>query len=629
MGRILDAVLKGRSAGELKRTGLGKALRRSGVVPSIEFRRVDALLRRQVPTEAELEEMADVVTAELKTPAGSRRLWGIQAWALVEIETYGGLLGGLRVSGGKTPISLLAATVLKAQRPALIVPAKHKQKTDRAYREWGEHFRLHPGLQIISYNDLSDERWVDWLERYQPDVVILDEAHHLKDAESARGLRFDRFCEKFRPRVIELSGTFWRKEPRDIQALGKWSLGDGSPVPRTYKECEDWGSALNPKAKKPLGPGALLKWCAVGEGEGMYPIESVHDGFGRRLTETPGVIFSSGAGIDVSLTVEAKVIQHPECEAAFTALRTYWEKPDEWRINDAPVRWQAARMLALGFYNTYNPYPPKPWMEARRWWNRLVTYLIRRAQLKSWEGPRIDAELAARNFCLRHPEALAEIELAKRDLTVNGGREERFTGAQIYARWLELEPTWAETAEPVWFSTAILERAEKWGRKHKGLIWTPYKEFGFELARRTGWSYYGDETNACDANGRYIDDAPAHEPAIASVTSVGEGFDLQDKWSENLFPCPMSSGTEWEQALARTHRFGTKADEVSAEVWLTCIENYNSLIGAIAEERATAKATRDPARKLVVADLSLPEESEIKKLGRFARWSEKTLVPDE
>jgi hypothetical protein len=514
-----------------------------------------------------------------------------------------------------TLIALLAPTVLNAVRPVLIVPAKHKGKTDRAYRAMKEHWRLHPGLQIISYEDLSNQAWCEWLEKYQPDVIVGDEAHRLKDGESARGLRFERFYEAYNPAVVWLSGTFWRKSPKDIQSLGAYALRDRSPVPRTYKECDDWASALDPKARKPLGPGALMRWAAEGE--------TVHEAFGRRLTETPGVIFSRGAGVEVSLTVEAKIVNHEASEEHFKALRAYWEKPDGWRINDAPVRHMCARMFGLGFYHTYTPYPPKPWMEARRWWNRLVTYLIRKSQLASWEGPRLDSELQARLWCARFEDELAEIELCHKTLDV----EVRRTGREIRDEWITQEPTWDETAEPVWFSTVVLEKAERWAKRHKGLIWTPFRAFGLELAKRTGLSYYGDDSNATDVNGRSILDAPGGEAAIVSVAGCGEGFDLQDRWSQSLYVSPMSSGQEWEQTLARIHRFGQQADEVSAEVWLTCIENYTSLLGAIAEEQATSKATRDPARKLVVADLDLPDAADIRKLERLARWSERTIIP--
>ena len=88
------------------------------------------MIPRRTPLSPDEEaEQIDLLTNHLRTPGGTMRLRPVQAQALYEMHDYGGLFGPIRVSGGKTLITLLAALVLEAQRPMLIVPAALIEKT--------------------------------------------------------------------------------------------------------------------------------------------------------------------------------------------------------------------------------------------------------------------------------------------------------------------------------------------------------------------------------------------------------------------------------------------------------------------------------------------------------------------
>lgn len=564
---------------------IGKAVRRYGVMATPEFRRIDALPRREWDKEEHLAETVELMTEALRAPGGNQTLFPVQAVALREAHDYRGLIGGLRTGAGKTLCSFLCSVLLEVKRPVLFVPAKLRDKTDADLRDAAVHWRVPEHLQILSYEDLSNVKWCDWLLKYQPDLIVGDEAHKWKHDDTARTIRLERFLEQFpaTPMVL-FSGTFLSKELWDIQRLCEWALHDGSPVPRTWQDCSMWCSALDPKAKTKMAPGALTRWCVGREADSMDGLRSA---VGRRLVQTPGVVLSTGEGVDCGLQIEAHLIDFPECEPAIKALKEDWIKPDDWKIVDAPARWMCEQTLALGFYYIWDPYPPTEWADAHSEWNSLCAELIKdRKNL-------IDSELQAWNACEQSDEQ-----------------------PEIWLRWRDVKDTFKEDKKPVWFSDVQVDRAAVWLEKHKGLCWTQFVAFGERLSERAGVPYY--HLDARDAQGNSIVTAK-RGPAIVSVQTCGEGLNLQDRWYRNLFVSPMSNGAEWEQALARTHRIKQPRDEVLADVWVSSLVNWTNLTGARAVERSVGRLSQDDQRKLIVADWILPEDRAVRRQKGF-RW---------
>ena len=155
---------------------LGKLIRESGVVRSVEFRRIAALPRRDWEKDPHLEELRILLTQHLKKPTGTMELKPNQAAALRDLADYGGLFGPQCCGAGKTLVTLLAPVVLKAQRPLLLVPASVRDQTLRkVLPQMRKHWRLHPMLRVESYTAISLEKNSNLLENYAPDLILADE----------------------------------------------------------------------------------------------------------------------------------------------------------------------------------------------------------------------------------------------------------------------------------------------------------------------------------------------------------------------------------------------------------------------------------------------------------------------
>ena len=124
-------------------------------------------------------------------------LWPNQAAALLECYQCDGLFAPIPVGQGKALISLLIPVILEAKNPVLIVPASLRNQTnDQVIPKMREHWKLHSNLTIIGYSELSQLDNKNILDVVNPDVIVLDEAHYLKNLRSARSKRFFRYLKK-------------------------------------------------------------------------------------------------------------------------------------------------------------------------------------------------------------------------------------------------------------------------------------------------------------------------------------------------------------------------------------------------------------------------------------------------
>lgn len=595
-GKSLDDFAGRRSA----QTRLGRVFRRRGVPNSPELERIGRLPRRRWQDDPELDTLATQLTEWLKTPAGAQVLRPVQAAALQDLHDFGGLFAPIRVGGGKTLLSYLAPTVFGAQRPLLLVPAKLRRKTITEFERLREHWIPHPRLELLSYETLSRSAGWDRLAKINPDLLICDEAHRLKNTHAGCTRKIRRWMRERdgATRMIAMSGTITTRSLRDYWHIIQWCLpGRRCPLPIVWGVVQDWADALDVKVdeKNRLAPGGLLGLAS--DSELLEPTGDFDDQtalarrvFRRRLTETPGVVATEESALGVSLLIDHVKVNpsSPELVKHYERLHRDWITPDGWEISEAMEIWRHSRELACGFYYVWDPRPPEPWIEARRAWKCFVREILK--------GNRtgIDTEFQVAQACKQ-------------------GRLER----GLFDAWVAIRDTFTPNTVARWVDDGMVEAAAGWLEENPGICWVEHVQFGHRLADRTGLPYYANEGRATD--GSYIEEAKG--PVIASIASNSEGRNLQYQWSQNLIVSAPANGRVWEQMLGRTHREGQEADEVSATLALLCIDQYSAFIAAQNDARYIQDTTGQ-SQKLLYADQDLPTP------GDVASWSASPLWRD-
>lgn len=580
---------------------------------SAEFRRIFALPRR--PCEPSVEVAAEL-TAALRTdencpecggrfehsavctirdilPIGLRPLQGM---ALAETYDNGGLLAPIGVGHGKFLMFFLMPGLLGAARPTYICPANLVEDSRRRWEKLSKYWHIAKNIQILSYEWLGLVQGKRELEREGPglpprDLLMLDEVSKVKHKTAARTKRIDRFVKGRRETgggliVAAASGTLTSGSIRDFAHIARWCLPNQCPLPESWHELDLWRRALdddlsvNPLERVSVGP--LLDYAEPAD-EGLPARDIGRAVFRRRLVETPGVVASSEQSLGTSLDIDC--FELPEDAAianAFEDLRATWTLPDGWECIDGLEVSRYAKQLARGYYQVWDPRPPKPWLDARAIWCKFVREVIKQGEY--------DSELDVRQAYGDVPEWL---------------------------QWATVAPTFEPCPVPLWISDAVLSAAAGWldgGSGAGRLLWSSSVPFARRLSEQSGVPYFAE--GGFNSDGVYIEDHDG--PAILSIDANFYGRNLQSKWNENLICTPRSSGELTEQLLGRTHRSGQRADSVSASFALGCREDARSFWAAHSRAH-TIQGLMGGAQKLCYANVVFPPiESVERRPG--ARW---------
>lgn len=528
------------------------------VTNSVEFQRVAGLPRRQIDFATALD-----CTELVRKPGGTKRLFPIQSVALAEAARMNGLFGIIRCGGGKTLLSLLLPVALDSERAVILTKSTLKAKTLREIeRDYAPHFNIPVDkITIVAYEELSDASGTDILDDLKPDLIVADEAHALRNLSgskaSVRGKRFVRYVqENPATRYAFLSGTITSRSIKDYARLLEYALRKNSPLPRHYREINDWAGAIDVNPEYEMKPGVLKQFCADGE--------TVREGYRRRLIQSPGVVASPLSELGASLIIQQLAPKVPAVvQQKLAEVRRDWALDGD-EFEQAIEVVSALRQIACGFYYRWkwpNDVVDTEWLQARSDWHREVREQLKRST-KGMDSPELCARAAERHWKLVHEGKKSE------------GKQ---WPAQSWAAWREQRHKPPPPNEAVWISSFLVDEALTWGKQEskKGgaIIWYEHNALGDAFARR-GIPTYGAGTDASTSTA----------PLIAcSTRAQGTGKNLQTVYSRNLFTTMPFNGAAFEQYISRTYREGQPEDEVTCDWYGHTDETRGALESILAD----------------------------------------------
>lgn len=482
---------------------------RGGISACEEFRRIAALPRR-IP-ETFVKELSAIYAKRDAT------LLPLQATALYDF-LGGGLIGALPVGSGKTLLSFLLCHGY--ERPLLVLPGALVGKTMREMREYRKDWHLPRRIEIISYEKLARVLSKDFLEEYKPTIIVCDEAHKLKNHRTAAHRRMRRYVTKHKPAFVPLSGTLIGERLMHWAPLSDWALHEGSPAPRKWATQSAWAGALDAGGR--TSSGALRVFCATDD-------ETVQEGFGRRVRETPGVLCHSSVDCGASIQIAPVALPLSEDVQMFLdVLHSDWELPSGVLLVDPLTMGRAARQLELGCYYRWVTPAPEEWLIARKGWNTAVRECVK--------YHRLDTELEVRNWVDAH-----------------GDAESRYALEQ----WRMHGPTFTPVTECIWLDDGPINALVAMAKEAPAIVWVHHREIGLRLDT-LGLPYYAAKGLRAGVS---IESELGDRSVCASIESNATGRNLQ-RFARAIIAELPDDPKRVEQLIGRMHRTGQKADEV-------------------------------------------------------------------
>lgn len=506
-------------------------------------------------------------------PAAPMQFRAIQAIALLACHLNDGGFLPIGTGHGKELISRLAASALDARRPLLLIPPDMREPFAAHTPEYSRSFKLPLNLRVMAYSQLSIATGTDALERMAPDVLVMDEAHCLRNAEAARTKRVTRYLRDHpTTKVVLMSGTLTNKGIKEYAHLAEWALKDRSPAPRRkYFPClQSFSAVLDAKPTKGSGANRFVApaaphdwsvfsplfpdWRQYGDEQVEDPEEpedriservaEARERWRDRLRHSPGVVATSTASVGASLyLVRRPLIAPQEVHAALDRLDETWQRPDGEELVDAIAKWRCGRQLSQGFYYRWKWPEGGPteedhlWLKARAAWHREVRRVC------GYNRPHLDSPMLVGRAARQGKDGVLADDVSLLSALEDWKLHE-------HRRW-NGQPT--PPTETVWISDYLVRDALAWFEEHpRGLIFYGEKAMADALEQHD-IPVYGGGTNPEELQGQ--------RGAALSVNSHRQGKNLQ-KHHECLVLSWEPHAGNMEQLLSRTHRAGQKEDEV-------------------------------------------------------------------
>lgn len=508
------------------------------------------------------------LTHILKTPMGTMNLRPIQNRALITARDAGGLLGIIGCGHGKTLVTLLLSRVLKVHRAVLLLPATLIDKTQVEAGEYSKHFNfIMPTL--ISYERLSRENGLQALKEYNPELIICDEAHKLKSLSSTRTRRLGKYLYNHPDcKFVVMSGTLYNKTISDFAHLADWALEEYSPVPRNTRDVTALDKLLTGEADR-FEYATFNRWL-----NGRKPREALY----QTLSTARGVVITEEEQVKSSLRLEMIELKLPDelknainlCfnDGVVEGLEKYIDRDilsesDHLWENDDAFALRALAQVTMGclYVWEWEGKRDEQWLSARRNWARALRKLL------EYQDELDSPALIFNRF--------DELDDDLKDL-FQTAREQ----------WIEVKDRNAPPTAQHWISDYFIEAICKLVKRTSEpvIIWVDLQAVGERIATALDVPYLGA--------GATIPDTAI--TCVMSVKAHATGKNLQ-RWSRNIIAHPIADPSTYEQLIARTHRTGQQADEVTVTTFNFSIFG-SALRRAIKQAYVVQDSTQQPMR---------------------------------
>lgn len=573
----------------------------------------------------------------------------IQNKMLLAAQDAGGGVFLVGAGAGKSFAAILAGSVLEnVERVLIFTPASTVRNLEAEYYRLRTLFKVlpYPDLQIRSTDELSrprEEHEGDLLEELvlarngdpAKTLLVFDEAHRLKNLESARGARVMRTMLKFPAmRVIVMSGTMTTSSVKDCAHLAWYALRDGSPFPQRWGAEAERSSSLLDSLDQCIGQkgkpekehwGMLYRlWIkyhptltGMLEIPGPDRISLMRKAFQQRLKTTRGVVITTESSLpEVKLHLEGLTLTIPEpVQQAINDLMQGID-PNGIPIPDDVSMQRIQNQVAQGFYYVWDwplgadgkPKIDLDWKGARSRWAKMVRTEIQENRRTGYDSEFLVYNSVKREiltYCVSQEERdwVQWVARTDKDALTNRPEDTRFEGTwaalqkrvqgnELLWTWLSWSAVQKHKPEPpvkgVWLSTYLLEHAIAWAKQqeHPPILWYAHKAVAEKL-ESLGVQAYGAGTEPPAEGGLCALSIPVHS----------EGKNLQ-RWSNQLVLCPPVSAVRWEQMLARTHRPGQTQSEVFCRVYQH-VEAFKDAINRAREGATYIEDTTSNVQRLL------------------------------
>ncbi len=635
-----------------------------------------------------MEEVLDEVDTEVfcfenllaKAFDDGERLRQVQASAVKAYQDQGGGLFPIAVGHGKTGISLMVANsafAMGVKRILLIIPpAQVAGLMKRHIPEWRGRVPLDvpfhflsgrppaqraamvnsglPGCYIMSYTLVSAGDGLDNLFTMQPELIIADEVHCLKNKQSARTKRIMEYLKECHPQFVGMSGTITSKSIKDYHHLMLAALGLGAPVPTLARTMHHVDDAINCDAEdrtrandygiRLMKP--FLSWAKEHFPDEEFKrgeTESYRRAFRHRMHMTPGIVATGDAEFGVSLSItnleipKETLAKEPGFERVLKLLAEVDDPmitPNGDDIDHGFHKYKWKRELVNGFYHLLSWPEAEGYAERKNITVAAADEILIRAQ--DHLALKQDYYSELRQFFKDAPKHLDTPMLVGLEMSRNGSER---VGDELYAAWLEAKEADFEgrpdrDAEMIRVSPFKVNAAVTWAKQFgTGIIWTWHPEFGQWVVEALQEA--GVDAVWCPAGDDFIEDLG--DPlrggkgdciAVASIAGHGTGRNLQAFERCLMLEFPREP-IQAEQTIGRIHRPGQEKDHVDVYTMLSLDFDHHNRAACLNDAIYIQQSTGQH-QKIVYADYDpLPQIFTKEFLREQGIDGVKTLTKDQ